>query len=142
MQHMTILVADEHEALANVICGFLERNDFQAIPAFNLQDSWLVLAQRRIDAVILDTQDPGSMGTELLGQLRSSERAGFLPVLILSACVDPDQLWLTRKRSWEGSPHVPPDLSLLLLNLQSIFRKPKEPPDTDSHDRPDSKTSQ
>jgi DNA-binding response OmpR family regulator len=131
---MTVLIADEDRALVDIISGFLEGKGYGVIPAFDLQQSWEVLAQSRIDALILDVQDPGGIGAKLLQHVRRLPDVGFLPVVVLSACVDPDQLWIAHEQSSSGFPPDPPDLSMLLLNLEYLLGKLQDPSDGDPPD--------
>lgn len=69
------------------------RVGYTVIPAYNAGEAVMVLKSRPLPhAVILDMMLPDVSGIEFLRQMRQKEAFDRLPVLILSALADPDQI--------------------------------------------------
>ena len=88
-----ILVVDDDEALQKLVNTLLVRAGMEPIPALTARDAAQILRQRPLpDIVLLDLMLPDISGIEFLRQMRSREMFDDLPVVILSALADPDQI--------------------------------------------------
>ena len=114
---MTVLIADEDAAIVDMLSGFLKKRGLKVVPACDLGQARQTLEQFRIDAVVLDVQQPEGIGSDLRQDLQSGTGTKGIPVIVLSACVDPDELRLAREGGLEPSLLHGPNLELLYLNL-------------------------
>lgn len=88
-----ILVVDDDRELLSVINTLLSRVGMEVIFAETAADAAQILRSKPLpDLVILDLMLPDISGLELLKQMRAKEVFKDLPVLILSALADPDQI--------------------------------------------------
>jgi two-component system, OmpR family, phosphate regulon response regulator PhoB len=88
-----ILVVDDDPALQKLVRTLLERAGMSPISAMNASEAAQILRGRPLpDAVVLDLMLPDISGIEFLRQMRQKEIYRELPVLILSALADPDQI--------------------------------------------------
>jgi two-component system, OmpR family, phosphate regulon response regulator PhoB len=88
-----ILVVDDEEALQKLVRTLLDRAGMEAISALNAAQAAQVLKMQPLpDLVILDMMLPDVSGIEFLRQMRAKDVFDDLPVLILSALADPDQI--------------------------------------------------
>ncbi len=88
-----ILVVDDDEALQKLVNTLLTRADMEPTPALTAREAAQILRAGPLpDAVILDLMLPDISGIEFLRQMRSKSTFDELPVIILSALADPDQI--------------------------------------------------
>lgn len=88
-----ILVIDDDPELQNLVTTILERANMEPIPAINATQAAQILRQRPLPhVIILDMMLPDVSGVEFLRQLRAKDTFDDIPVVILSAVVDPDQI--------------------------------------------------
>lgn len=88
-----VLVIDDDEALQRLVQTLLVRAGMEPISAHSATEAAQVLKARPLpDMVVLDLMLPDISGLEFLRQMRSKNVFDELPVVILSALADPDQI--------------------------------------------------
>ena len=87
-----ILVVDDDPALQQLITTLLNRAGITPISAMNVTEARAVLEGDLPDLVLLDLMLPEMSGIDYLQELRGQDRFAELPVIILSALADPDQI--------------------------------------------------
>ncbi len=88
-----VLVIDDDQSLQDLVKTLLTREGMEAIPAMNATEAAKVLKAKPLpDLVLLDLMLPDINGIEFLRQMRGQKAFDALPVLILSALADPDQI--------------------------------------------------
>ena len=89
-----ILVVDDDPELLQLVRVLLARiNIHQVVTAENASAAALALRTPPLpDLVILDLMLPDISGVEFLRQMRSKAAFDRVPVLVLSAIIDPDQI--------------------------------------------------
>lgn len=88
-----ILVVEDEPAIQDMIRILLERVGFEALPALNAAQAVQILRGKPLpDAVLLDLMLPDVDGLELLRQMREKSTFEDLPVIIVSALADPEQI--------------------------------------------------
>lgn len=92
-KEIRILIVDDEEAVLHLVELLLRRVGYIPILAHNAKEAADILKQKPLpDLMILDLMMPGISGIELLRQMRSRDVFDNLPVVILSALADPDQI--------------------------------------------------
>src|SRR3954468_17430566 len=88
----TILVVEDDSAIRATLIDILELNGYTVLTAANGPDG-LVLAQRkRPDVILTDIAMPGLNGFEFIAALHADERTRPIPVIIISASVEPERM--------------------------------------------------
>ena len=88
-----ILVVDDDEGLQKLVFTLLSRANMEPIQAWTATEAAQALKARPLpDIVVLDLMLPDISGMEVLRQMRSKSVFDELPVIILSALADPDQI--------------------------------------------------
>lgn len=88
-----ILVVDDDTALQKLVTVLLQHALMDVVCAENAASAAQVLKTPPLpDLMILDLMLPDVSGLEFLRQVRAKENFENLPILILSALVDPDQI--------------------------------------------------
>lgn len=88
-----ILIVDDDEALQKLVVTLLQRANFDTVSAMNAAEAAAILRKQPLpDAVLLDLMLPEVSGIEFLKQMRAKPVFDKLPVVILSALADPEQI--------------------------------------------------
>jgi CheY-like chemotaxis protein len=88
-----VLVVDDEPSIQDVVRALLERTGLEVVAALDVSTAVLVLRSKPMpDLVLLDLMMPDVSGFELLRQMRATPIFDKLPIIILSAVADPDQI--------------------------------------------------
>lgn len=88
-----VLVIDDDEALQRLVTTLITRADMTPISALTAGEAAQILRQQPLpNIVVLDLMLPDVSGIDFLKQMRAKRVFDHLPVIILSALADPDQI--------------------------------------------------
>lgn len=89
----TILVVDDDPALQKLVISLINRAGMSTLSAMNANEASAHLKNEELpDLILLDLMLPEISGIEFLKQIRSKDNYHDLPVIILSALADPEQI--------------------------------------------------
>jgi DNA-binding response OmpR family regulator len=77
-----ILVVEDDSDINRILCRYLEKEQYQAVPAFSGTEAKLRLSMDSFDLILLDLMLPGITGEELILEIRKTAQT---PVIIISA---------------------------------------------------------
>jgi CheY-like chemotaxis protein len=86
----TILVVEDEQAIAQVLCLLLEDEGFAVVLAATGLAAWAELTARRPDLVISDLMLPGLSGIALYQRMQADPGLAAVPVLLMSAAAEPE----------------------------------------------------
>jgi two-component system, OmpR family, phosphate regulon response regulator PhoB len=93
VRKVRILIVDDDQSVLKLMASLLDRAGMEPIMAENAASAAQVLKKSPLpDLLILDLMLPDVSGVEFLRQIRSKSVFDNLPVIILSALADPDQI--------------------------------------------------
>jgi signal transduction histidine kinase len=87
-----ILVVEDDHAIRATMTDILEFNNYTVIPAENGLDGLALARRERPDVILTDVKMPGLTGFELIEALHADDATRAIPIVIVSASVDPDQM--------------------------------------------------
>jgi len=88
-----VLVVDDDKGLQTLVATLLQRADMEPLVVGTAADAAAALRQPPLpDVVLLDLMLPDVSGIQFLHQIRAKRDFDSLPVVILSALADPDQI--------------------------------------------------
>jgi len=114
------VVADDEEDILDLVTTIIERSGHEVLPVRDGAAALAAIRERRPDLVILDIAMPEVDGLEVLRRLRSDARTSELPVLLLSARAQEDDVRLafaTGANAYVKKPFSPGELSRRVDNL-------------------------
>lgn len=82
----TVLCVDDEESILSLLQTVLERDGYACLGARNGREALAVVAERQVDAVVLDYSTPGMSAEEIILRMRSL-RAGT-PVILFSGLLE------------------------------------------------------
>jgi class 3 adenylate cyclase len=88
----TILVVDDNAENRDMLARRLEREGHEVHVAADGQEALDLLASRPVDLVLLDVMMPGLSGDEVLRRLKAEPRLRNIPVLMISALDEVEQV--------------------------------------------------
>jgi two-component system, OmpR family, response regulator MprA len=117
----TVLVADDEAHLVEVIRATLTSEGYRVIAARDGDHAWELICRDRPDAAILDVKMPGRDGVELLHAVRADPTLAVMPVVLLTAQDDDDQIW----RGWQAGAASyitkPFNFEVLIQHLRAVL---------------------
>ena len=87
-----ILVVDDTLHVLEEVRDILEMENFEVIAATNAIEGMLKLSKETPDLVITDLRMPGLTGFDLLGRVKSMDLDKEIPVIVLSANADKENI--------------------------------------------------
>jgi len=124
-----VLVVDDDPALQKLVSTLLQRAGMDSVGALTAASAADVLKQRPLpQVIILDMMLPDTSGIEFLKQMRSKEIFDDLPVVILSALADPDQIREALNSGADRYLTKPYIVNNLISTVQDLIRngRPKK----------------
>jgi DNA-binding response OmpR family regulator len=109
-----VLVADDDEDILVLVRTVLERAGYEVVAARNGVEATAAAEQRRPDLAVLDVSMPELDGLEVLRRLRADASTSDVPVLLLSARVQEDDVaegFATGANAYMQKPFSPRELS-------------------------------
>jgi DNA-binding response OmpR family regulator len=88
----TIMVVDDEPELVTVVCLMLEKNGFNVRCAYSGQQVFADLEEQKPDLIILDVMMPEMDGLEVLRRLKSAPETSSIPVMMLTARDQPEDI--------------------------------------------------
>jgi two-component system sensor histidine kinase/response regulator len=89
-----ILVTEDDAAIRATLTDILELNGFLVIAATNGLDGLAMARRERPDVILTDIAMPGLDGFGLIKELRADEQTQSIPIIVLSASVEPERMRL------------------------------------------------
>lgn len=116
-----LLVVEDEDALADGIVFNLERKHYRVDLARDGRQALEFLRSTRYDLVLLDVRLPEIDGFEVCQQLRRD--GNFVPVLMLTARAQPDDIVYGLKLGADDYVTKPFDLAELLARIEGLLRR-------------------
>jgi DNA-binding response OmpR family regulator len=109
-----VVVADDEDDILELVTTIIERAGHRVVPVRDGAAALAAVRERRPDLVVLDISMPKVDGLEVLRLLRSDDETSELPVLLLSARAQEDDVRLgfaTGASAYVKKPFSPGELS-------------------------------
>ena len=87
-----ILVVDDNPDSLAIMRTILENHDYEVVAAGNGTDGLAVVRSTPVDLVLLDVMMPDMSGIEVLQQIKLDAATGRLPVILVTAKTQDDDL--------------------------------------------------
>lgn len=124
-----VLVVDDDPALQKLVTTLLQRAGMDSVGALTAATAAEVLKERPLpNVIILDMMLPDTSGIEFLKQMRAKEIFDHVPVVILSALADPDQIREALNSGADRYLTKPYIVNNLISTVQDLIRngRPKK----------------
>jgi len=131
----TILVVEDDADIQQLVTYNLVKAGMNVICADNDKEVFAVLQQEKVDAIILDLMLPGKDGLEICRDLRKNEENRSIPVIILTARSEEDDIVTGLEIGADDYVTKPFSPKVLIARLQAVLRRniETEPQEHDTH---------
>jgi CheY-like chemotaxis protein len=81
----TIMVVDDEPDVVTILRAILELNEYNVMSAYSGPELFARLEEQKPDLIILDVMMPDMDGLEVLSRLKSAPKTSSIPVILLTA---------------------------------------------------------
>ncbi len=130
----TIMVVDDDPEIFKVVRAILERSDFNVICVYSGLEIFANLEEQRPDLILLDIMMPQMDGLEALTRLKEDPETASIPVILLTAKVQYDDILGGYKMGADYYLTKPFTNAQLLTGINLLLTRPDTtpPPSIDS----------
>ena len=122
-----VIVVDDEESVRNVICAWLRRAGFEAVPSVSGEDALTRFEERRFDLVLMDVLMPGLDGFDAVRILKSRPERAEIPVLFMSGFPEKNRVLFAGQTGAVDFLTKPLNLKDLVGKVTAILGKPGSP---------------
>jgi CheY-like chemotaxis protein len=88
---VTILVADDDRTLSHLMCTLLRDRGYSVVAVYDsMQTLMVAMRPPQPDLILLDIHMPAGTGEQALKKLKSSAKTSGIPVIVITASIEPD----------------------------------------------------
>jgi len=127
MARETILVADDDRVVVELLSLWIEAHGFTVARAADGMQVIMTVRRAPPAAIVLDLMMPGGTGFDVLTRLHSNAAMKSIPVIAMSASVDPDLPHKALQSGADAFLYKPVDQEELLATIRGVLEKRKGP---------------
>jgi adenylate cyclase len=121
-QPARILVVDDNPANLEILETRLARHGYEVITAKDGDDALVAARAHTPDLILLDVMMPGKDGIQVCRELKADQRLPFMPVILVTAKADPDDIVAGLDAGGDEYITKPVDHAALVARVRSILR--------------------
>ena len=118
-----VLVVDDEGSIRQMLRLALEISDFECLEAADIHEANRLIADESLDIILLDWMLPGGSGIELLRRLKKEEAIQALPVIMLTAKTDEDNVVQSLELGADDYVTKPFAPKELIARMKAILRR-------------------
>lgn len=118
----TILVVEDEEDILALIHFNLIKGGYNAECASDGEEALTLIAAKRPDLILLDLMLPGIDGLEICRRLRSVDSATEIPIIMLTACGEEEDVVRGLELGADDYITKPFSIKVLLARVQAVLR--------------------
>jgi two-component system phosphate regulon response regulator PhoB len=126
MTEQTVLIIDDEAAIRDMVSIAMEVAGFTCLQAENARDGHAMIIDENPDLVLLDWMMPATSGMELLRRLKRDELTAKVPVIMLTAKTDEDNMVQGLEGGADDYVTKPFSPRELVARVKAVLRR-KEP---------------
>lgn len=117
-----ILIVEDDSDINRILCRYLEKEQYQVVPAFSGTEAKLRLSLEPYDLIILDLMLPGITGEELIREIRKDSAT---PIIVISAKSALENKVITLKSGADDYVTKPFERDEVLARVEALLRRSK-----------------
>ncbi len=131
METKTVLIVDDEAAIRDMLKVALEMNGFHCLEAKNAYEAQVTMADHAPDLVLLDWMMPEVSGIELLRRWRRNPETKDIPVIMLTAKAEEENLVKGLNSGADDYITKPFSPRELVARIKTVFRRVASSPGED-----------
>lgn len=119
----TVLVVEDDVAIRDMLCFSLKHSGFECMPVRDGEQGLALINEQKPDLILLDWMLPGIDGIEFIRRLRANEFMANIPVIMLTAKGESDDLvkgLSVGADDYINKPFSPPEL---VARMKAVLRR-------------------
>jgi class 3 adenylate cyclase len=117
-----LLVVDDNPANLEIMEARLTRHGYEVITAVDGDEALVVARAKTPDLILLDVMMPGKDGIQVCRELKAEAGLPFMPVILVTAKADPDDIVAGLDAGGDEYVTKPVDHAALVARVRSILR--------------------
>jgi adenylate cyclase len=117
-----ILVVDDNPANLEILEARLARQGYEVISARDGDEALITARTQTPDLILLDVMMPGKDGIQVCRELKANQSLPFMPVILVTAKADPDDIVAGLDAGGDEYVTKPVDHAALVARVRSILR--------------------
>jgi class 3 adenylate cyclase len=117
-----LLVVDDNPANLEVLETRLARQGYEIVTAKDGDEALIVAREKTPDLILLDVMMPGKDGIQVCRELKADPSLPFMPVILVTAKADPDDIVAGLDAGGDEYITKPVDHAALVARVRSILR--------------------
>ena len=117
-----LLVVDDNPANLEIMEARLARQGYEVVTARDGDEALLAARAKTPDLILLDVMMPGKDGIEVCRELKADPGLPFMPVILVTAKADPDDIVAGLDAGGDEYITKPVDHAALVARVRSILR--------------------
>ncbi len=122
-----VLIADDDEALVQLLKAYLEAREFETILARDGMQAIMAIRRQSPAVLLLDVFMPGGFGYDVLQRLRAVKPSSAVRVIVMSASTDPEVPAKVKALGADEFLQKPLDLEAVHALLCRVVGRPYRP---------------
>jgi len=123
MDKKRILIVDDEPDLVEFVKIRLEANNYETITAVDGEEAIAAVKKEKPDLIVLDILLPKMNGYEVCTRLKNDPECASIPVLMLTAKAQENDILLAKKSGADAYISKPFEASLLLFHIKELLEK-------------------
>jgi len=117
---MNVLITDDDPVIIRLLSTELRKAGFATFVAYDVVQAMATIRRSNIDAVVLDMCMPGGTGRDVIHRLKTSNRTGQVPILVVTGSVGPEDRDEIVAAGADAFFLKPPDVPALIAALRAL----------------------
>lgn len=120
---MTILIVDDDYLSRELLQAHMENAHYQVILANSGSKALEMAAAQQPDIILMDVNMPGPSGYTVCQQLKTSPQTSHIPVLLMTAMDDEENIAMAAEAGADGFVSKPFDIFRMLEQIKILIRR-------------------
>lgn len=118
---MTVLIAEDDRVYSHLLMRLLKSRGVDSIVAYDAMQAVMMASRTLPAAILLDVNLPGGTGLEVLKRLKHSSKTCMIPIIVMSAMVDPNLSYTVKSLGADAFLSKPIDFNNLYTALRLLM---------------------
>lgn len=116
-----ILIVDDSTTNVVLVEAVLSELGYQIIPTLSAKEAFKIMEKKLPDLILLDLLMPRISGYDFLAEIKKTQRTSNIPVIVISAVTDEDNVRKIKEAGADEFIAKPLDIQTLIDKVERVF---------------------
>lgn len=116
-----ILIVDDSTTNVVLVEAVLSELGYQIIPTLSAKEAFKIMEKKLPDLILLDLLMPRISGYDFLAEIRKNSRTANIPVIVISAVTDEENVRKIKEAGADEFIAKPLDIQTLIDKVERVF---------------------